>query len=424
MGLSSQIKTIDDIASYQLCCGCGLCVYLDPDNIEMIDTVDFGRRPRLKNQNLSTDCREVMAACPGIGLEHTFDTETPDVITDLLSGWGPILEVWEGYAADPEIRFQGSSGGAATALALHGLEQGGMAGALHVAPRSDVPYLNHTVMSTSREQLLAAAGSRYAPASPCDGLRMIEEAAKPCVFIGKPCDVAATRKAMALRSTLRDKVGLTISLFCAGTPSTKGTLAMTKTLGANDPQSVTGVRYRGCGWPGMAAVTYRENGSFVTQEITYEQSWGEILQKYRQWRCYICPDHTGEFADISVGDPWYRDDRGQNPGQSLILVRTETGRKILRSARESGALVLEPVSPETLPASQPGLLKSRGSLWGRLMTLRLMGVPVPLYRQIPLFSHWWRQLTPKEKAKSFFGTVKRRFFKKLKVRQTIEVYHP
>ena len=40
---------------------------------------------------------------------------------------GYALEIWEGYAADPEIRRLGSSGGLLSALALYCLEKEGMA---------------------------------------------------------------------------------------------------------------------------------------------------------------------------------------------------------------------------------------------------------------------------------------------------------
>ena len=56
--------------------------------------------------------------------------------------------------------------------------------------------------SRTRAELLAATGSRYAPASPCDGLKMIEDAPGPCVFIGKPCDVEGLRLSQAARPTL------------------------------------------------------------------------------------------------------------------------------------------------------------------------------------------------------------------------------
>ena len=44
---------------------------------------------------------------------------------------GPYLEVWDGYAADDEIRRKASSGGALSALSLYCLEKENMESVLH-----------------------------------------------------------------------------------------------------------------------------------------------------------------------------------------------------------------------------------------------------------------------------------------------------
>lgn len=170
------ILTIQDEAERQLRCGCSACAYISPNEIEMIDVLDPGRRPRVKSGNpKDVGSKESMRLCPGIGLEHTFNEDAPGLIREMVFAWGSILEAWEGYAADPELRSAGSSGGVASELGLCGIERGGMHGVLHIASRPDVPYLNHTVLSNTRTKLLLRTGSRYAPASPCDGLRMIED---------------------------------------------------------------------------------------------------------------------------------------------------------------------------------------------------------------------------------------------------------
>ena len=357
--------------------------------------LDHCRRPRLRPgidpRTLGPDS-DAMKVCPGIRLAHTFDRSSPAYKRELMDGWGPVLEVWEGHAGDAAIRWAGSSGGAVTALALYCLEREGMHGVLHTGAREDVPYLNQTVMSRSREELLSRTGSRYAPSSPCDGLQQIMDAPQPCVFIGKPCDVAAAQNLRRLRPELDAKLGLTIGFFCAGTPSTRGTLELLKRAGVSDPATVRSLRYRGNGWPGMWRVEWEEDDGVHVKEMTYADSWG-FLQKYRQWRCYICPDHTGEFADVSVGDPWYRQVEPGEAGSSLIVARTERGRRIIEEAIAAGYLVAQVVPAERLPQSQPNLLKTRGSLWARLWTLRLLGAGVLAYRGFGMFRYWWSELS-------------------------------
>ena len=423
--MSIKITNIRDVAEYQLCCGCGACAYIDPERIRMVDDVRFGRRP-VVDEAAANEIHEpqALAVCPGIRLEHSYDRNDPGLIQEMIDAWGPIREIWEGYASDEQIRYAGSSGGAASALALFCIEELGYHGVLHIAARPDAPYLNHTVMSTTRAEILARTGSRYAPASPCDGLRLIEEAPGPCVFIGKPCDVAGALQAAKLRSRLAENLGLTIAIFCAGTPSTKGTLLMLRRMGIYDPTAIVDLRYRGNGWPGRVRVACRDSNGLYTTDMSYEMAWGEILQEHRPWRCCICPDHAGEFADLALGDPWHRPQSSGQPGLSLIVTRTQRGRIMLHAAVASNYLNLIQVSPQCLPTSQPQILHNRGALWGRLQTLRLLGIAIPYYRRIPLFRFWTSELSWIARVKSVFGTVRRTLRRKLWTRRNVEVLSP
>jgi coenzyme F420 hydrogenase subunit beta len=231
----------------------------------------------------------------------------------------------------------------------------------------------------------------------------MENAPAPCVFIGKPCDVAGLRKAQVLRPELDKKVGVAIGIFCAGTPSTQGTLDLLRTHGIA-PDSVEDIRYRGKGWPGKFSI--KLTGEEQPREVmTYMDSWS-FMQKYRPYRCYLCPDGTSEFADISCGDPWYREIREDEHGFSLVLVRTEKGRDILRGAIEAGYVTLKRASPGILEGSQRGLLEKRGAIWGRLLAMKSFGIPTPRLEGFSLFKNWLR-LSFKDKARSIFGTVRR-----------------
>jgi coenzyme F420 hydrogenase subunit beta len=406
-----NVRNISDVTAGQLCSGCGTCAYISPADFEMVDVSERGLRPRLKRNRADGEASaDALRACPGIALEHSFDRHDSAYIRELASAWGPVIQVWEGYACDAEIRYCGSSGGAASALALYCIEKGAMHGLLHIAATPDVPYLNHTVLSTTRQEILAKTGSRYAPASPCDGLQMIEDAPDPCVFIGKPCDVAGAVKAAKIRPALGKKLGLTIAMFCAGTPSTKGTLEMLRQMGIEDPSALVSLRYRGNGWPGKATAVVRlPDGSEETKLLCYERSWGGILSRNVQWRCRLCPDHTGEFADIAVGDPWHKPPTGDDPGRSLIVARTPRGRQIVESAISDGYLTCWQVAPRNIALSQPSLLKARASVWGRLMTCRVLGRPTPHFGRMPLFKNWLLQLSLKEKMRSVVGTARRLF---------------
>lgn len=420
-------RTVHDVAAHRLCTGCGVCAYLAPDEVRMVDVLDQGRRPlpitpvRSAAGSGGAGAAAALSCCPGVRIGHEHRRPAPGEIPELRAAWGPVRAIWEGYAADPRIRYAGSSGGVATALAGYCLTGAGMAGVLHIGARPDVPYLNETRLSRTPAELLANAGSRYAPASPCDRLDLIEAAAGPCVFIGKPCDVAAVRMARRLRPGLDARLGLTIAVFCAGTPTTRGTLELLARLGITDPARLASVHYRGEGWPGQARARLIDDPPERRRELSYAESWGDILQRHRQWRCYLCADHTGEFADVAVGDPWYRP-TGDDPGRSLVLARTERGVRLIEAAVSAGALVLTPVAPEILPASQPNLLRARGAVSGRLATLRAARLMTPRYRHLPMAPIWWRHLRTAEKLRSTLGTLRRIGRKRLREPATLVPY--
>jgi coenzyme F420 hydrogenase subunit beta len=409
-----KLKNAKHVAEWRLCTGCGACAYICPKkNIKLVDVVNDGIRP-LVDLNDCGDCNECIKVCPGYETIHYSFNGYSGIIPELKESWGPVFEIWEGYATDHDIRHNGSSGGLATALALYCLEKEGMQGVLHIGADEEIPWKNKTFFSTSSSDLFSRSGSRYSPASPCERMGRIESASGQCVFIGKPCDVAGMRKAQLLRPELDKNAGVTIGIFCAGTPSTAGTLDLLKDFDIRS-DDVKEIRYRGKGWPGKATVRLKTEDS-PSHKLSYEESWG-FVQKYRPYRCYLCPDGTSEFADISCGDPWYRERKEEELGYSLVLVRTEKGRMIVRGAIESGYVTLESAEPKILEDSQKGMSLKRGTIWGRLITMKLLLVPTPRYNGFYLFKNWWG-LPMKEKVRSLLGTarriVRRGYYKPLK----------
>ena len=399
---TKKIQRVDQVAQWRLCAGCGACVPACANQaVTLVDIFDRGIRPIVDSEKCRK-CGACIEVCPGIGISHqSFNNRS---VPELLCEWGPVLEVWEGYAADSQIRYYGSSGGAATAIALFCLEKQGTSGVLHIGTRIETPLENVAVFSKSKTELLGCTGSRYSPAAPCEKLEWIQESKNPCVFIGKPCDVVALRKSQAINPLLDEKVGLAISIFCAGTPATEGTYRILNSLGIK-PEQTEEIRYRGCGWPGATTVKIKGDKG-QTYQMSYEESWGKILSHFGQYRCRICPDSTGEFADISCGDPWYRELKEDEQGWSLVVVRTERGRAILREAMITGYVNLKRVEPNTIPRSQKALLTRRRHLWGRLLMMRVMGVPVPRYVGFFLLRSWLR-LSSLEKLRPLVGTFKR-----------------
>jgi coenzyme F420 hydrogenase subunit beta len=410
--MPGKLKTISEVVRNNQCTGCGGCAAVLPALLKMQETIDENRRPNGIEELNGSEHQIAASACPQIE-----ENKPRSGSNKASNAWGPVLEVWEGYAEDSEIRFKGSSGGAITALALAAVDTMDFHGALHVKASKQDPRLNEAAISTNRAELLEGSGSRYAPASVCDGLHLIENVPAPNVVIGKPCDIRAVRRAAKVRpNELGRNIGLTISIFCAGTPSHKGTEALLQYLGSEKRGTLQKLKYRGEGWPGKMVANWKaSSGAFRSHSTSYSKGWGAILQKYRQWSCMTCEDHTGEVADISVGDPWQNPTSEDESGSSLIVARTERGRAVLRSAMAKGYIHAKRQPNSVLFEAQPNLFATKGAVWGRKLAMRVFGMKTaPL--SLASF-RCWSALPLRQKAQSVAGTLKRIKRRKLHLRR-------
>lgn len=386
-----------------LCTGCGACAGLAPDFIRMTEHPVHGRRPVVAKGPEARRAAETAAtACAGLGSNFASLPRKDRLDT----AWGPVRAAWIGHAADPEVRHRGASGGAVTALALFAVQSGHVGAVAHTIANPDDPRRTRTALSRTRSEVLRGAGSRYAQASPVEVLADLP--AEPALFVGKPCDVASVAKARTQHRSLAARLPLSIAVFCAGAPNLKAADHLLARLGKPATARLTALRFRGQGWPGLMQARWWQNGAEVASEgIPYAEGWGRILQAHRRWRCRICTDHTGAFADISVGDPWHQAPEGHDDaGKSLIIARTAAGEALIRAALAAGALHATPAPRSAIAQSQPNLLASLGAVWGRRLAMRLAGLAVPDDRGLPLLRHWLA-LGLRAKAQSVGGTAKR-----------------
>ena len=406
--MRKKVKTIRDVVEWNLCIGCGACVaFCEKENgVELVDIPTAGLRPLYGTDCHS--CSRCLAVCPGVSVDaaETNDDEPESIVENLQVG--NYHGVYEGYAANREIRFTGSSGGILTALSVYALEKGGMDYVVHTGMDKAQPWKNRTVISRNRAQLLANAGSRYCTSSPCELFDVIQKSEGRCVFIGKPCDVAALAKARRLRPQLDANVGLALSFFCAGTPCSEAVVELAGGIGV-EADEISSLRFRGQGWPGRFKV--QSTGGGEPKTMSYLRAW-KTLAKRRPLRCHICPDGMGLLSDITSGDAWNRyTGEGESDGISHVVVRTGRGRRLLESAVKAGYVELRPSTAEDIIEAQ-GIYLRRTVVFGRLIGMRLCGVPTPSYSNFGLFSSWLRT-NPQVMVSSIFGTIKRMVVRKL-----------
>jgi coenzyme F420 hydrogenase subunit beta len=398
---SSLAPSLARVARGDLCSGCGACAALVPGKVAMAVSREGFLRPEQGAALTPDEDAAIAAVCPGLGQTVEAAGRTDDPL------WGPYLSMQTGHATDPEVRFVGSSGGGLSMLLVHLLETGAVDAVIQTAAAPDLAIGNVTVLSTDRAGVLAAAGSRYAPASPLAGLGAHLLPGRRIAFVGKPCDVAALRAMTARDPELARAIPVMLSFFCAGTPSLAGGREVLAALGTT-LQDTRAFRYRGNGWPGQATATLADG---TTRSMSYHDSWGGILSRHVQHRCRICADGTGVAADLVCADAWESDAEGyplftEEAGTSLIVARTPLGAEILAAAVAAGRLETAPFEVRTLAAIQPGQRDRRRGLAGRLAALRLAGQPVPLYRGLRIRDAA-RQASLRQTLRNFTGMLRR-----------------
>ncbi|SEJ21438.1 coenzyme F420 hydrogenase subunit beta [Sphingomonas sp. OV641] len=389
-----------------LCFGCGGCVAaIRAPGLEIAMSAEGYLRPRPVPLNAAQ--RETLdAVCAGRALAH--DATSPDY-HDL---WGPIRRLATGYATDPQVRFRGSSGGVLSALTIHLLETGEIDFVLATGADPADAIGNVTTRRGSREEVIAAAGSRYAPSSPLADLETYLAAGRPFAFIGKPCDVATLRR-MAKRDPRIDAlIPYKLAFFCAGVPSRRGTQAVLDALGV-EHDDVAQFQYRGDGWPGLARARRRDGSE---ESMTYEASWGRILNKHLQFRCKICPDGTGEFADVACADAWYGKDGypdfEERDGRSLIVARTEAGVRLIAAAEARGAIAVDPLDVSEIARMQPYQVTRKRNALARSAAVWAARRQGPRYAHLAL-SRLSAKTSPKELLRNLWGTFRRSRGKRL-----------
>ena len=381
-----------------LCAGCGGCAAISP-GLEMRQSSLGYIRPEVIGPVSNEENIKITNVCPGLGQTIHAGGRLDDVV------FGPYVEIRDGWATDPELRFSASSGGALSAVLVHLLETNAVDGVLQVAADPEDPVGNHTVISRNRADVLNAAGSRYAPSAPLAALPDLPEGR--FAVVGKPCDAAALQAMRATDPKLAEKVAYVLSFFCAGVPSIEGGRDVVRALGF-ESQDVQRFRYRGHGWPGKATA---QTHAGQEASMSYAESWGNLLSPRVQHRCRLCADGAGAAADLVFADAWETDEAGypifeEEDGISLIVARTDSGRSLMEAAETSGALQTRPFDVSRLPRMQRGQTWRRRGLLPRLLALQSIGRPIPRYRGMQLLAVM--QLSPwKERIHAFLGMVRR-----------------
>ncbi|HKX22520.1 MAG TPA: Coenzyme F420 hydrogenase/dehydrogenase, beta subunit C-terminal domain [Rhizorhapis sp.] len=394
-------STVQRVLRDDLCSGCGLCAGISGGAIEMAVAPPGYDRPVIKGE-IAPHAEAVIAdSCPGSKVAPWRNDLPPSPY------WGPAETILTGHARDETVRFAGSSGGAITALLLFALESGLVDRVVQVNADPAFPTRNRILVSRTAEEVLAAAGSRYAASSPLASIIEELERGGCFAFVGKPCDISALRQLANHDARVDEHIPVKLSFFCGGIPSHRGAENILAEMGLGDAP-LTEFRYRGNGWPGLATARTADGR---TAQMSYARSWGHHLSKEVQFRCKVCPDAVGGAADIACADAWYGGESGypqfeEQDGRSLIMVRSTVGRTLLDKAVASGRLEVAPLAEGEVVLMQPAQARRKRLVKARFAAMRLAGRKPPGVEGL-LVDEASRKAGLVEKLRNFAGTFRR-----------------
>ena len=394
----SAPRSLQEVVTSGLCVGCGLCESMAGREWIELRLNDKGYlRPSFRQDLDRALEKRILAVCPGAVIEGPRDLTRNDPI------WGPVGSVWRAQASDDELRHRGSSGGVLTALALDLLDSGAIDAVLHVGPDPDRPMRSVARISTDRTGLLAGIGARYNPAAPLTEMHRLARDGRRFVLIGKPCDVAAAKRLARRDPVIARHTVAAFAFFCAGVPSHTISQSVVGKYGLRE-DDVTLLRYRGNGCPGPTRI---EAGSRAFEQ-SYDETWSDELSQEIQFRCKICPDATGETADIACCDAWITADglaHGTYEDWNAVLPRSKAGREMFQSALTRGVLRGNVIDVADLARMQPHQVERKRAVAARRLGAQLAGIAAP---KMPFLGIWRAAVqAPRAFLVSAIGTFRR-----------------
>ena len=377
----------------QYCAGCGLCHAMYGCDL-MEDKKGF---PTVVNG----EKEELKSICPVFYYEGKAEHDV----------WGVIEKAYVGYSSDANVRFKAASGGALTELCIYLLESENVTGIIHTtyAPQDQTKTIS--CVSYTADEVRARCGSRYSISVPLYDLKALMKDGESYAFVGKPCDVMALRRGIAVDPSLGKKIKYLLSFFCAGEPSVDAQNDLLDAIGTNR-ERFSALTYRGNGWPGYTTVTEKD-GTVLKME--YKNAWGKHLGRDIRNLCRFCIDGTGDAADIVCADFWHLGENGmpdfsEHDGRSIIITRTTKGTKTVEDSIHTGHITIEEDFTERIDSEfqlyQPNHYKRKGTMGSMIRALKLCGKQAPRYSGSYL-KKYGEHIDSKVKMKFFLGTVKR-----------------
>jgi len=249
---------------------------------------------------------------------------------DLTSEAGAIKAFYITRAADEKIRKNAQHGGTVTALIDLALKEGFIQAA--VLSGAGDPLVPSGVTVTRAGQASRSSKSRFVVSPNVAAFNELVKGEVASIgIVATPCQALALAKMRnsgnpRIRENSK-KLRLVVGLFC-GWAFTSSALKELLAGKIKDVDSIIGMDIPPSKYNALDVFTKDGKVSISLDEV----------QKCVRVACDSCPDMTAEFSDISVGSARLPEGWEEARHWNQVIVRTETGQKLMALAKSKGVL--------------------------------------------------------------------------------------
>jgi coenzyme F420 hydrogenase subunit beta len=321
----------DEVVTSGLCTGCAGCVVACPHDVLGYNDNGGVYRPfHLEEEggpggcgHGDRGCTSCTRACP------RFRTWEPDIDNHLFGRErrpeevdGISKDIILTRAADPEILEKGQDGGLVSAILIWAIEHGYIDAALVSYLEGDgTSWKAIPGVARTREEILAAAGSRYTySANTMAYAEAVEGGAEKLALVGMSCQ-SSVPPVMTVRKAGKParRFVLNIGLLCS------------KTFDDAIFPELLEAKY-GLRKQDMVKMNIKGTLQIWMRDGAYHEVPLKECHAWTREGCKMCPDFAAEHADISTGGI------GAFGDWTLTIIRTDLGREIMVKMLQDGTL--------------------------------------------------------------------------------------
>ncbi|HEX3621172.1 MAG TPA: Coenzyme F420 hydrogenase/dehydrogenase, beta subunit C-terminal domain [Acidimicrobiales bacterium] len=320
-----------EVVTSGLCTGCAGCVVACPHDVLGYDDREGVYKPFHLEEELGPDncthgekgCTSCTRACPRFRSweteidTHLFGrTRLPDEVD------GIAKDIILARAVDPKVHELGQDGGLVSAILIWALEHGYIDAALVSYLEGDgTSWKAIPGVATNREEILAAAGSRYTySANTMAYAEAVQKGAEKLALVGMSCQ-SSVPPVMTVRKAGKParRFVLNIGLLCSKTFDDAIFEELFEAKYGLHKQDMVKMNIKG------VFQIWMRNGDYHEVPLKECHAW-------TREGCKLCPDFAAEHADISTGGI------GAFNDWTLTIIRTDLGREIMVKMLQDGTI--------------------------------------------------------------------------------------